>query len=68
MDAFNEIYQAVKGFDELHQRIREFDEMYHGQLKELSKFSSKGLDADLARAQRIITTIRRDLEKAREET
>lgn len=68
MDAFNEIYQAVKGFDELHQRIREFDEMYHGQLKELSKFSSMSLDADLARAQRIITTIRRDLEKAREET
>ena len=68
MIAHDEVLKIVKICDQTHQQIRESDEDYHAQIREMSKHRSLALDADLARAQKIITSIRRDLEKAREET
>ena len=63
-----DIQKAIKSFDDLHQELKEYTEDYAVEIKEMSELSSLGIDADLARAQRIIIQIRRDLEKAREET
>lgn len=68
MSAQDEILKIVSICDDVRQQIKELGEDYQSQIREMSKLSSLGLDADLARAQRIIIIIRRDLEKAREET
>lgn len=68
MSALDEILKIVSTCDEVHQQIRELGEDYQSSIREMSNLSSLGLDADLARATRVITLIRRDLEKAREET
>lgn len=68
MSAQDEILKIVSTCDDVRQQIKELGEDYQSQIREMSQLSSLGLDADLARAQRIITMIRRDLEKAREET
>ena len=68
MSMIEDIQKVIKSFDDLHQELKEYTEDYAVEIKEMSKLSSLGLDADLARAQRIIIQIRRDLEKAREET
>ena len=65
MNTLDEIQAAVKAFDDLHEKIREFNELYQAQISYMSKSTSLGYDADLARVQRIIISIRRDLEKAR---
>ena len=68
MSMIENIQKAIKSFDDLHQELKEYTEDYAVEIKGMSKLSSLGLDADLARAQRVIILIRRDLEKAREET
>lgn len=68
MSAQNEILKIVSTCDDVRQKIKELGGDYQSQIREMSKLPSLRLDADLARAQRIIIQIRRDLEKAREET
>ena len=68
MIASDEILKIVRASDDVQQTFEDSKGDYQTQIREMSRLSSLSLDADLARAQRVIVKIRRDLEKAREET